>query len=44
LRRFRPGRVLSQTVRITEDLHRIATLLPDLLSQSLDRTYRSLEL
>jgi ubiquinone biosynthesis protein len=40
LRRFRPGRVLSQTVRITEDLHRIATLLPDLLSQSLESIKR----
>jgi ubiquinone biosynthesis protein len=40
LRRFRPGRVLSQTVRIAEDLHRIATLLPDLLSQSLESIKR----
>jgi ubiquinone biosynthesis protein len=40
LRRFRPGRVLSQTVRITEDLQRIATLLPDLLSQSLESIKR----
>jgi ubiquinone biosynthesis protein len=40
LRRFRPDRVLSQTVRITEDLHRIATLLPDLLSQSLESIKR----
>jgi len=36
LRRFRPGRILSQTLRTTEDLQRIATLLPDLLSQSLE--------
>jgi ubiquinone biosynthesis protein len=36
LRRFRPARILSQTVRTTEDLQRIATLLPDLLSQSLE--------
>lgn len=36
LRRFRPDRILSQTLRTTEDLQRIATLLPDLLSQSLE--------
>jgi len=36
IRRFRPDRILSQTVRTTEDLQRIATLLPDLLSQSLE--------
>jgi ubiquinone biosynthesis protein len=40
LRRFRPDRILSQTVRTTEDLQRIATLLPDLLSQSLDSIKR----
>jgi ubiquinone biosynthesis protein len=40
LRRFRPERILSQTVRTTEDLQRIATLLPDLLSQSLDSIKR----
>jgi ubiquinone biosynthesis protein len=40
LRRFRPERILSQTVRTTEDLRRIATLLPDLLSQSLDSIRR----
>jgi ubiquinone biosynthesis protein len=40
LRRFRPERVLSQAVRTTEDLHRIATLLPDLLSQSLESIKR----
>jgi ubiquinone biosynthesis protein len=40
LRRFRPERILSQTVRTTEDLHRIATLLPDLLSQSLESIKR----
>ncbi len=40
LRRFRPDRILSQTVRTTEDLHRIATLLPDLLSQSLESIKR----
>ena len=38
--RFRPDRILSQTVRTTEDLQRIATLLPDLLSQSLDSIKR----
>jgi ubiquinone biosynthesis protein len=40
LRRFRPERVLGQTVRTAEDLQRIATLLPDLLSQSLDSIKR----
>ena len=40
LRRFRPDRILSQTVRTSEDLQRIATLLPDLLSQSLDSIKR----
>jgi len=40
LRRFRPERILSQTVRTTEDLRRIATLLPDLLSQSLESIKR----
>ncbi len=40
LRRFRPDRILSQTVRTAEDLQRIATLLPDLLSQSLDSIKR----
>ena len=40
LRRFRPDRILSQTVRTTEDLQRIATLLPDLLSQSLESIKR----
>jgi ubiquinone biosynthesis protein len=40
LRRFRPERILSQAVRTTEDLQRIATLLPDLLSQSLDSIKR----
>jgi ubiquinone biosynthesis protein len=39
-RRFRPDRILSQTVRTTEDLQRIATLLPDLLSHSLDSIKR----
>jgi ubiquinone biosynthesis protein len=40
LRKFRPERILSQTVRTTEDLQRIATLLPDLLSQSLESIKR----
>lgn len=38
--RFRPHRIISQTVRTTEDLQKIATLLPDLLSQSLDSIKR----
>ena len=40
LRRFRPDRILTQTVRTAEDLHRIATLLPDMLSQSLESIKR----
>jgi ubiquinone biosynthesis protein len=40
LRRFHPYRVLSQTSQTAEDLQRIATLLPDLLSQSLDSIKR----
>jgi ubiquinone biosynthesis protein len=40
LRRFHPYRIISQTLRTTEDLQRIATLLPDLLSQSLDSIKR----
>ncbi len=40
LKRFHPYRVISQTLRTTEDLQRIATLLPDLLSQSLDSIKR----
>ncbi len=36
LRRFRPGRILSQTLRTTEDVQRIATLLPELLGQALE--------
>ncbi|HKI19582.1 MAG TPA: AarF/ABC1/UbiB kinase family protein, partial [Isosphaeraceae bacterium] len=36
LRRFRPERILSQTLRTTEDVQRIATLLPDLLIQALE--------
>jgi ubiquinone biosynthesis protein len=40
LRRFRPENILTQTVRTTEDLRRIATLIPDLLSQSLESIKR----
>jgi ubiquinone biosynthesis protein len=40
LRRFHPYRVLSQALRTTDDLQRIATLLPDLLSQSLESIKR----
>ncbi|WP_165221360.1 ABC1 kinase family protein [Aquisphaera insulae] len=35
MRRFHPLRMLHQSARAVEDLQRIATLLPDLLSQSL---------
>jgi ubiquinone biosynthesis protein len=40
LRRFHPLRLLTQTTQTVEDLQRIATLLPDLLSQSLDSIKR----
>src|SRR5262249_21317593 len=40
VRRFHPYRILSQTVRTADDVQRIATLLPDLLSQSLDSIKR----
>jgi ubiquinone biosynthesis protein len=40
LRRIRPYRLLSQTTQTIDDLQRIATLLPDLLSQSLDSIKR----
>ena len=40
VRRFHPYRLISQTIRTTEDLQRIATLLPNLLSQSLDSIKR----
>jgi ubiquinone biosynthesis protein len=40
LRRFKPDRILSQTIRTGEDLRRIATLIPDLLSQSLESIKR----
>ncbi len=39
-RRFKPDRILSQTVRTSEDIQRIATLIPDLLSQSLESIKR----
>ncbi len=39
-RRFKPDRIFSQTVRTSEDLRRIATLIPDLLSQSLESIKR----
>ena len=39
-RRFHPIRLLNQTTQTVEDLQRIATLLPDLLSQSLDSIKR----
>jgi ubiquinone biosynthesis protein len=40
LRRFHPYRLLSQTSQAAGDLQRIATLLPDLLSQSLESIKR----
>ena len=40
LRRFHPYRLLGQTTQTIDDLQRIATLLPDLLSQSLDSIKR----
>ncbi|MBV8487318.1 MAG: AarF/ABC1/UbiB kinase family protein, partial [Planctomycetaceae bacterium] len=40
LRRFHPLRLLTQTARTVENLQRIATLLPDVLSQSLDSIKR----
>jgi ubiquinone biosynthesis protein len=39
-RRFHPYRLVTQTAQTVEDLQRIATLLPDLLSQSLDSIKR----
>lgn len=38
--RFSPTRVLKQTTRTAEDLRRIATVLPDLLGQSLESIQR----
>ncbi len=40
MRRFHPYRLVGQTLRTADDLQRIATLLPDLLSQSLDSIKR----
>ncbi len=40
MRRFHPARIIGQTLRTTEDLQRIATLLPDLLHQSLESIKR----
>jgi ubiquinone biosynthesis protein len=40
LRRYHPIRLLNQTARTAEDLQRIATLLPDLLSHSLESIKR----
>ena len=36
LRRFHPWRLLTQTARAAEDAQRVATLLPDVLAQSLE--------
>ncbi len=40
LRRFHPYRLLHQSTQTVENLQRIGTLLPDLLSQSLDSIKR----
>ncbi len=40
LRRFHPYRLLKQSTQTVENLQRIGTLLPDLLSQSLDSIKR----
>jgi ubiquinone biosynthesis protein len=40
VRRFHPWRVVSQSMRTAEDLQRIATLLPDVLGQSLESIKR----
>jgi ubiquinone biosynthesis protein len=40
VRRFHPWRILAQAARTGEDLQRIATLLPDLLGQSLESIKR----
>jgi ubiquinone biosynthesis protein len=40
LKRYHPWRLLSQTARTAEDVQRIATLLPDVLSQSLESIKR----
>ncbi len=39
-KRFSPRRLLAQTARTAEDLQRIATLLPDVLGQSLESIKR----
>ena len=36
LRRFHPWRILTQTLRTAEDFQRVATLLPEVLGQSLE--------
>jgi ubiquinone biosynthesis protein len=40
LQRIRPARILQRTVRVAEDLQQIATLLPEVLSQSLESIKR----
>jgi ubiquinone biosynthesis protein len=40
MRRFHPWRLLSQAARTAEDLQRIATLLPDVLKNSLESLQR----
>ncbi len=40
MRRFQPYRIISQTLRTADDLQQIATLLPDLLSQTLESIKR----
>ena len=39
-RRFHPWRVLTQTLRTAEDIQRLAMLLPDVMSQSLESIKR----
>lgn len=40
LRRIHPARLLNRSIRAAEDVQRIATLLPEVLSQSLDSIRR----
>lgn len=40
LRRFHPSRLLNRSIRAAEDVQRIATLLPEVLSQSLESIKR----
>jgi ubiquinone biosynthesis protein len=40
LQRIRPARIFQRAVRVAEDLQQIATLLPELLSQSLESIKR----